>query len=89
MAIFDASAFDLVVTGEGRVDATTAAGKAPAVVAARCAAAATPCVVFGGVVESPLAGAECVALSGEPDRAALDLLELGARLGSRLLDAAG
>jgi glycerate kinase len=86
---FDPSVHDLVVTGEGRVDATTAAGKAPAVVATRCAAAATPCVVFGGVVESRLAGAECVALSGEPDRAAADLAELGARLGSRLLDAAG
>jgi glycerate kinase len=85
---FDPSAADLVVTGEGRVDATTAAGKAPAVVAARCVAAGTHCVVFGGVVESLLDGAECVALSGEPDRSVADLLELGARLGARLLDAA-
>ena len=84
---FDPSTADLVVTGEGRVDATTAAGKAPAIVARRCAAAATPCVVFGGVVDSPLAGTECVALSGEPGRAAADLVELGARLGTRLLDA--
>jgi glycerate kinase len=85
---FDPLGVDIVVAGEGRVDATTAAGKAPAVVAARCAAAGTPCVVFGGVVDSPLAGAECVALSGEPARAAADLVELGARLGTRLLDAA-
>lgn len=85
---FDPAAVDLVVTGEGRVDATTAAGKAPAVVAARCAEAGTPCVVFGGVVDAPIADAECVELSGQPDRAAADLVELGARLGARLLDAA-
>ena len=47
---FEPSAFDLVVTGEGRVDATTGEGKAPAEVARRCAAAGVPCVVFGGVV---------------------------------------
>jgi glycerate 2-kinase len=86
---FDASAGDLAVTGEGRVDATTAAGKAPAVVAARCASVGTPCVVFGGVVETPLADAECVPLSGDPGRAAADLVELGARLGARVLDATG
>ena len=85
---FDASAHALVVTGEGRVDGTTTAGKAPAVVASRCAAAGTPCVVFGGVVDAPLDDAECVALSGDPGRAADDLVELGARLGARLLDAA-
>ena len=86
---FDAAGADLVVTGEGRVDATTAEGKAPAVVAARCASAGTPCVVFGGMVDAPLAGVECVRLSGVPERAAADLVELGARLGARLLDAAG
>ena len=85
---FDPTEHDLVVTGEGRVDGTSGAGKAPAVVAARCAAAGTPCVVFGGVVDTPLEGAECVALSGDPARAAADLVELGARLGARLLDAA-
>jgi glycerate 2-kinase len=86
---FQPAAYDLVVTGEGRVDATTAHGKAPAVVAARCSAAGTRCVVFGGVVEGPVAGAETVALSGVPARAARDLVELGARLGASLLDAAG
>lgn len=86
---FDPASADLVVTGEGRVDATTAVGKAPAVVAARCAAAGTSCVVFGGVVETAVPGAECVALSGDPRRASADLVELGARLGARLLDATG
>jgi len=86
---FDPSPYDLVVTGEGRVDATTAEGKAPAEVARRCAEAGVACVVFGGIVTVPLPVAETVALSGEPDLAADDLLELGLRLGTRLLDAAG
>jgi glycerate kinase len=85
---FDAARSALVVTGEGRVDATTAAGKAPAEVARRCAAAGTPCVVFGGVVAEPLPGAETIALSGDPARAHADLVELGRRLGLRLLHAA-
>jgi hypothetical protein len=46
------------------------------------------CVVFGGVVAEPLAGAETVPLSGDPARAVEDLVELGLRLGTRLLDAA-
>ena len=79
----------LVVTGEGRVDATTAEGKAPAEVVRRCAEAGVPCVVFGGVVSEPLPGVETVALSGDPAQAADDLFELGLRLGTRLLDAAG
>lgn len=79
--------YDLVVTGEGRVDATTAEGKAPAEVVRRCAGAGAPCVVFGGVVTEPLAGVETVALSGNPLRAAEDLIELGVRLGMRLLAA--
>ena len=86
---FDPSPYDLVVTGEGRVDATTAEGKAPAEVARRCAEAGVACVVFGGIVTVPLPVVETVALSGEPDLAADDLLELGLRLGTRLLDAAG
>jgi glycerate kinase len=86
---FDPSAYDLVVTGEGRVDATTAEGKAPAEVVRRCNEAGVPCVLFGGVVTEPLAGAETVPLSGDPARAAEDLIELGLRLGTRLLDAAG
>ncbi len=85
---FDPGRYSLVVTGEGRVDATTDAGKAPAEVARRCAAAGTPCVVFGGIVAGPVRGAETVALSGDPARARADLVELGRRLGLRLLDAA-
>ena len=80
--------YDLVVTGEGRVDATTAEGKAPAEVVRRCADAGVPCVVFGGVVTEPLAGVETVALSGDPARAADDLVDLGLLLGGRLVDAA-
>jgi len=85
---FDASSYGLVVTGEGRVDPTTAEGKAPAEVARRCAVAGVPCIVFGGVVGERLAGVETIALSGEPTRAEQDLVELGLRLGTRLLDAA-
>jgi len=47
-----------------------------------------PCVVFGGLVSTPLAGVETIALSGDPARAEQDLVELGLRLGTRLLDAA-
>ncbi|HUQ23791.1 MAG TPA: glycerate kinase [Gaiellaceae bacterium] len=75
VAGFDASGYDLVVTGEGRVDATTALGKAPGEVVRR--SAGTRCVVFGGLVESELAGAETVALSGDPARAREDLVALG------------
>jgi len=86
---FDARGHALVVTGEGRVDATTAAGKAPGEVARRAVAAHTPCVVFGGVVAGALPGVETVSLSGRPAAAAGDLLELGRALGTRLLDAPG
>jgi glycerate kinase len=86
---FDPLPYELVVTGEGRVDATTGQGKAPAEVVGRCAAAGVQCVVFGGTVTEPLAGAETLALSGDAELAADDLLELGLRLGTRLVDAAG
>ena len=72
---FDSAEFDLVVTGEGRVDATTALGKAPGEVVRR--SGGTRCVVFGGVVASDVAGAETVALSGDPSRARDDLVALG------------
>jgi len=85
---FDPSRYSLVVTGEGRVDATTVVGKAPGEVARRCAAAGAPCVVFGGIVETGVENAETVALSGDPARARADLVELGRSLGLRLLDAA-
>jgi glycerate kinase len=71
---------DLAVTGEGQVDRTTAEGKAPGVVAARCAAAGVRCIVFGGRVLEPIAGAETVALSGDRACAAADLEALGSAL---------
>ncbi|MER3411720.1 MAG: glycerate kinase, partial [Thermoleophilia bacterium] len=77
---FGPSGFDLVVTGEGQVDRTTWTGKAPGRVAARCAQAGVRCVVFGGRVLVELEGAETVALSGDPSRAAEDLVALGRRL---------
>ena len=77
---FDASGYDLVVTGEGRVDATTALGKAPGEVARR--SAGTRCIVFGGVVEAKLPGVETIALSGDPARAHEDLVGLGRSLAS-------
>jgi glycerate 2-kinase len=74
---FDATPYDLVVTGEGTVDATTTHGKAPGEVARRCREAAVRCVVFGGLVVEPVAGVETVPLSGDPARAADDLRRLG------------
>jgi glycerate kinase len=84
---FDPKRYDLVVTGEGTVDATTVRGKAPGEVARRCRDAGVRCVVFGGRVVEPVDGVETVALSGEPARARADLVELGLRLGG--VDAAG
>lgn len=80
---FDPSGYDLVVTGEGAVDGTTARGKAPGEVAKRCIAAGVRCVVVGGVVLEPVPGVETVALSGDPARAHEDLTELGLGLGGR------
>jgi len=77
---FDPAGFDLVVTGEGRVDRTTATGKAPGEVVRRCLVAGVRCVVFGGLVAEPLEGVETVALSGDPARARADLVRLGERL---------
>lgn len=86
---FDPAPYALVVTGEGRVDATTSEGKVAAEVARRSAAGGVPCVVFGGLVDEPLPPpTETVALSGDPARAREDLVTLGRRLGLRLLDAA-
>jgi glycerate kinase len=78
---FEPSSFDFVVTGEGTVDETTARGKAPGRIVRRCAAGGVRCVLFGGRVVQPLADVEVHALSGDPARAADDLVELGERLG--------
>jgi glycerate kinase len=72
---------DLVVTGEGVVDATSTEGKVTGTVARLCAAAGVRCAVFGGRIDEQLPGAEMRALSGDPTRARQDLVELGERLG--------
>jgi glycerate 2-kinase len=87
LVAFDPGPYDLVVTGEGTVDATTKRGKAPGEVARRCRLAGVRCVVFGGRVLESIEGAETVALSGDPASARTDLVELGLGLGG--LDAAG
>ena len=74
------STCDLVVTGEGQVDRTTAEGKAPGEVVRRCAAAGVRCVVFGGRVVEPVEDAETVSLSGDRANAEADLEDLGERL---------
>jgi glycerate kinase len=71
---------DLAITGEGQVDRTTMEGKAPGVVASRCAAAGVSCVVFGGRVTDELPGVETIPLSGDPARARDDLEALARRL---------
>ncbi|MFN2452144.1 MAG: glycerate kinase [Candidatus Dormibacteria bacterium] len=75
---------DLVLTGEGRLDGSTAAGKAPAEVARRAAAVGVPCVVLAGAVEgpSPAGVVEAVAIG-----AGLTL-EVSQRRTSELLQAA-
>jgi glycerate kinase len=80
LVAFDPFGYDVVVTGEGTVDRTTARGKAPGEVARRCKTARARCVVFGGRVLDPLEGVETVALSGDPSRARADLVGLGRTL---------
>jgi glycerate kinase len=76
---------DLVVTGEGTVDATTLEGKAPGTVLARCRALGVRCELFGGIVRD---GIDARPLSGRPERAATDLIRLGEELGQSSLDLA-
>jgi glycerate kinase len=71
----------LAITGEGTVDAASREGKVTGLVAALCGELGVRCVVFGGRVEADLPTAQTVALSGDPERAAADLEELGERLG--------
>jgi glycerate kinase len=85
---FEPARFELVVTGEGTVDRTTARGKAPFEVARRSRSAGVRCVVFGGRVTEQIAELETVELSGDPRRADEDLAELGERLARSLLDLA-
>jgi glycerate 2-kinase len=68
---------DLVITGEGTVDATTLEGKAPGAVLRRCERLGVRCELFGGLVRD---GVHAHALSGDPARAGDDLEALGERL---------
>jgi glycerate 2-kinase len=77
-------AADLVVTGEGVVDASSSEGKVTGAVVACCRAEGVGVAVFGGRVEVQLDGAEMHELSGDPDRAREDLTTLGQRLGGAL-----
>ena len=72
---------DLVITGEGTVDASTLEGKAPGAVRRRCASLGVRCELFGGVVAP---GFEARALSGRPECAGEDLARLGEELGLSL-----
>jgi glycerate kinase len=71
---FDPRGYDLVVTGEGVVDETTWAGKAPGEVARRCREAGVRCELFSARDD----------LSGDPARAREDLVALGERLALEL-----
>ncbi len=79
---------DLVVTGEGTLDRSSTEGKAVGEVVKVCRELGVRCELFGGRVEEPPPGTEPHALSGDPDRAADDLVELGGRLARALLGAA-
>jgi glycerate kinase len=67
---FDPRGYDLVVTGEGAVDETTWAGKAPGEVVRRCRDAGVRCHLFSARDD----------LSGDRTRAEPDLFELGEQL---------
>jgi glycerate 2-kinase len=75
---FDPRGYDLVVTGEGVVDAGSRRGKATGEVARRCAEANVRCAVVAARVDEPLPGAEAWELGGR------DLVELGRLLAQTL-----
>jgi glycerate kinase len=77
-----ARAADLVVTGEGTVDATTLDGKAPGAVVRRCARLGIRCELFGGAVRD---GVPAHALSGRRALAGEDVVQLGEELARLLL----
>jgi glycerate kinase len=72
---------DLVITGEGAVDRSTYEGKAAGEVVRVCREEGVRCVLFGGRVDWQPDGVEVRELSGDPARAADDLIELGRELG--------
>jgi glycerate 2-kinase len=71
---FDPGGYDLVVTGEGAVDATTFAGKAPGEVKRRCEEAGVRCELFSARDD----------FSGDPARVEEDLEVFGHRLARKL-----
>ena len=71
---FDPTGYDLVVTGEGAVDATTFAGKAPGEVKRRCDEAGVRCELFSARDD----------FSGDRARAARDLEDYGEGLARAL-----
>jgi glycerate 2-kinase len=79
---------DLVVTGEGRVDRSSTEGKAVGEVLHLCEELGVRCELFGGRVDEAPPGTQPHALSGDPDRAADDLVELGGLLARALLGVA-
>jgi glycerate kinase len=79
---------DLVVTGEGTLDRSSTEGKAVGEVLRVCAELGVRCELFGGRIDEAPPGTQPHALSGDPDRAADDLVELGARLARALLGVA-
>lgn len=80
-----ATGVELVITGEGTIDRSSGEGKAVGEVVRICGEGAIPCAVFGGRVEQALPGVETHALSGDPSRAADDLVALGKELAGALL----
>jgi len=75
----------LVVTGEGTIDRSSREGKAVGEVVRISGEVGVRCAVFGGRVDEALPGVEMHALSGDPERTADDLVELGERLADALL----
>jgi glycerate kinase len=69
-----------VLTGEGRLDAQTAAGKAPAEVARRARQAGLPCAAIAGRVAGAPEGMFDLVVSLEATGAGVDPLRHGRRL---------
>ncbi len=96
--VLDAVDFDarvagasVAITGEGTVDATSAAGKVPGGVARACARAGVPCIVFGGRVRGAvdalyeLGATAVLPLGGRRESARADVERLGEGLGRLLV----
>jgi glycerate kinase len=83
-----AAGANLVVTGEGTIDRSSIEGKAVGAVLQACTELDVRCELFGGRVEAAPPDTSPHALSGDPRRAADDLVELGGRLARALLGVA-